>query len=125
MAQQVKSVTLNVHADFIRDIIVAHRASVRLGVDTCPFTGDVLTDDTTHIDHYNHPFDVVVNAWIKKYPIEYLHANLNDGNKDNETEIYFTSDAIRSSFREFHNANTHLRAISKKANLSLLRRKSV
>lgn len=105
----------------IRDIVMDHRSTVNFGVDTCPITGEILTDDNTHIDHYDHPFDVVANAWIKKYPIEYLHGMLNDATKDNETEIYFTTAAIANDFISFHNRNTHLRAISKSANLSILK----
>jgi hypothetical protein len=40
------------------------------------------------------------------------------------THSYFVDENIIADFIEFHNKNTHLRAVSKRANLSDLRKKN-
>jgi len=106
----------------IKHIIDGVRARVVYGLDKCPIGGDRLTPTNTHIDHYNLPFDEVCNAWLKNQNIEFVHSCLNDSKVDHVQEISFASNALRDSFISFHNHNTHLRAVSKTANLSTLRK---
>lgn len=106
----------------IDSIIIAFRKSIAFGFDTCPFTGAVLLPENTHIDHYDLTFNEVVEKWLKTENIDVIHSLLNDSTKDNETKIYFTSDALVKDFIQYHNENTHLRAVSKTANLSILKK---
>lgn len=89
---------------------------------TCPITGTIITDiDNIHIDHYNHTFEIVFEMWIADKNIDELHNKINKQTTgvDNGTRTYFVDDNIINDFIDFHNRNTHLRAISKKANLSM------
>lgn len=106
----------------IKDVVARRRDKVQYGVTLCPISGEVLTKDNTHIDHYNMPFDDVCNAWLKNQNIEFVHSCLNDSSADHVQEISFASRNLKESFIAFHNANTRLRAVSKKANLSILRK---
>jgi Protein of unknown function (DUF3223). len=106
----------------IRDIIVKFRdINVIYGVTKCPITNEVLTKDNTHIDHYNLSFNELFEMWIKGADIDILHSNLNITTLDCEHQIYFTDNSIIEHFRKFHNDNTHLRAVSSKANLYYLK----
>ena len=99
--------------------IAIFRQTVRWGVDLCPFTGEVLTIGNCHIDHYNKPFVEVAEGFISKFGIYYLFERLNPSD-DGETATYFTDQKLIKTFREYHNANTHLRAVSKIANLQII-----
>lgn len=107
----------------IEAIVADVRKKVIFGVDICPISGDALTPDNTHIDHYNLTFEELFTLWIKLQNIDFLHSCLNDSTQDNAQKIYFTSNTIRKSFIEFHNCHTHLRAVTKTSNLSALRKK--
>ena len=89
-------------------------------VSMCHITNEILEKDNTHIDHYDMEFDEVYQIWSKNYTEEYLFSKINK-TEDNSYETYFVDDNIKKDFIEFHNQNTHLRPISKKANLSTLR----
>lgn len=102
----------------IRSIIKIKQSKVSYGIDKCEFTGEILLRQNTHIDHYDLSFDKVFKAWMLEKDVDELFNNLNDTHVDLECEIYFKNDKIKNDFIEFHNNNTHLRAISKKANLS-------
>ena len=107
----------------IDPVIIEFKKGVRYGIDTCQITGELLTKDNTHIDHYDMTFDELFGLWIKDLSIDLLHSLLNDSTIDNATSIYFKSEIIANGFVVFHNDNTNLRAVTKKANLSILTRK--
>jgi hypothetical protein len=108
--------------DAIRGIVAKFRnENVKFGVTVCPLTGDTLLKNNTHIDHYDLTFDEVVTLWLSDKDIKQLHSTLNEGSVDGETEIYFNDSEIIKDFVSFHNNNTHLRAVSKIANLSILK----
>lgn len=107
----------------VRDITIEVSNKVNLGLEKCPITGELLTKENLHIDHYDMTLNELVNKWLEKYNIDDVYNLINHDLKDNETKTYFTSDKIINEFRIFHNANTRLRAVSKKANLSILTRK--
>lgn len=96
------------------------RISKDFGKIKCEFTGEVLFRENTHIDHYNKDFKDVVIGWLSdnSYSLEYLQSKINPLS-DNEFYTYFTDDSLIDSFVKYHNSNTHLRAISKFANLSI------
>ena len=105
----------------IRKHIVKFRSeNVIYGVSICPISGDVLTKENTHIDHYDLTFDLMFNLWVIQYDFDFLYSKIND-TKDNCVETYFTDSLIIENFVNFHNHKSKLRAVSQKANLSILK----
>ncbi len=104
----------------IRGIIASKKCSVVFGIETCPFTGDILLPHNTHIDHYDLTFANLFNIWYREQDHSRLIKAINP-TEDNNTFTYFTDPSINDSFVTFHNANTHLRAVSAYVNLSILR----
>lgn len=93
---------------------------------TCPITGEVITDiNGIHIDHYDEPFDTVFNMWLEDKDIDVLYNSTNKqaSGVNSGTHAYFVDKDIIADFIDFHNKHTHLRAVSKRANLSDLRKK--
>lgn len=105
----------------IRDEIVKFRnANVEFGKTICPFSNEILTSDNTHIDHYDLSFDDMFCVWSASKDLYYLHSKINE-TKDNSFTTYFTDSVIINDFVKFHNENCKLRAVSKTANLSILK----
>ena len=105
----------------IQPIIASFKKSnVIYGKSTCPFTGEVLTQDNTHIDHYDLTFNELFREWIKGKKLSELKEAINK-REDHNITTYFIDKNIESEFVVFHNRNTNLRAISKIANLSILK----
>ena len=71
-----------------------------------------------HIDHYDKTFNELVVEFINQEGREYLFSMINMG-KQNSPYTRFVDSIIDVRFISFHNANTHLRAITKEENLSL------
>lgn len=106
----------------IQPIILDFRQTVYFGHDTCEFTGEVLYPDNTHIDHYDLTFKDLFNEWMTDKSIPDLHSKINhEAIKTFSGETCFTDPTISADFISFHNDNTHLRAVSATANLSILR----
>ena len=121
--------------------------NVIYGVTTCEITGEILTKENTHIDHYDLTFREIVKSFYQKYlseyPIEFIVQNFINETTDNNDETKFLMHIdymehqklvnildykvdgfqlnLESSFIHYHNQNTHLRAVTKEANLSILR----
>ena len=109
----------------IREEIVNFRKeNVVYNETKCPFTGYVLTQYNTHIDHYDLTFDEMFNKWVSQEEIvlDYLIEQIEE-TKDNEFETKFKDKDIEIDFIRFHNANSKLRSVSSTANLSMLRHK--
>ena len=105
----------------IRKLIVQFRdENVVFGVSKCPFTNEVLTKDNTHIDHYDLTFDLMFNLWVVQHNFDFLYSKVNE-TKDNSVVTCFTDGSIIEDFRNFHNEKSKLRAVSKNANLSILK----
>lgn len=96
--------------------------NVVFGISKCPITNEILTQDNTHIDHYDLTFDTMFNLWVVKYNFDVLFSKVNV-TKDNCFETYFTDEAVINHFVSFHNEKSKLRAVSKRANLSILKKK--
>lgn len=94
--------------------------NIKLGVTRCPITNEILTQENIHIDHYDLTFNELFNKWIEDKDIEFLFNRLNK-TMDNNNETYFIDANVAFDFIKFHNENTHLRGVSKKANLSILK----
>ena len=97
--------------------IKAFRETVIYGFQCCPLSGDILTRGNTHIDHYDLSFKELFDRWLNAWEIDNLHDNYVCETKDNECKTYFTDQRIIDDFVSFHNNNTHLRAVTKEANL--------
>ena len=109
----------------IRPTIKDIKNSVKLPY-RCPITGDIITTmDDIHIDHYDMEFNDVFELWIKDKDLDWLYEDVMKSNVDGSTITSFKDESIIKDFIEFHNTHTHLRVVSKKANLSVLKRKSV
>lgn len=103
------------------EIDLYRRKNVQYGVTTCPITGEVLTQDNTHIDHYDLTFQQMFDRWIIGKSIDELFKKINKTD-DNSLLTYFTCDLLINEFIEFHNNHCKLRAVSRIANLSLLKK---
>ena len=91
---------------------------------TCPITGDIITDmNEVQIDHYDLTFKEVFDLWVKEKDLDELASDIEISNVDGSTVTSFTDENIIKDFVDFHNKHTHLRAVSKRANLSILKRK--
>lgn len=105
----------------IRKQIVKFRdENVVFGISVCPITGEILTKGNTHIDHYDLTFDEMFNLWYVQYDFDFLFSKVNE-TKDNCVETHFTDTSIIDDFIIFHNEKSKLRAVSKNANLSILK----
>jgi hypothetical protein len=105
----------------IRKHIVKFRdESVVYGVSVCPITNEVLTKENTHIDHYDLTFDLMFNLWVVQHDFDFLFSKVNE-TKDNCVVTCFTDASIIEDFINFHNLKSKLRAVSKNANLSILK----
>lgn len=88
----------------------------------CPITLQyVASKDDVEIDHYDLTFAELLNLWFQSKDINALYDAVDGG--DNVIGDHFKDKDIEQDFIKFHNANTHLRAVSKFANGSLLRKK--
>ena len=106
----------------IRPIIKEIKNSVKLPY-RCPITGDIITSmDDIHIDHYDMEFNDVFELWIKDKDLDWLYEDVMKSNVDGSTITSFKDESIIKDFIEFHNTHTHLRVVSKRANLSVLRK---
>lgn len=87
---------------------------------TCPITGEVIYDRREiDIHHFDLKFNELFKEWIKDKDIDELYEMTRKSSKCGETSTYFDNERIKLDFIDFHNRNTHLMAISKKANLSI------
>jgi hypothetical protein len=102
----------------VSEIIINYRDNVEFGLVCCPFTDELLTLKNTQIDHHNLTFAELFNKWIVDKDVDILYEKLNT-TKDEISSTYFTDLNIVNDFISFHNANTHLRAVSIEANRML------
>jgi Protein of unknown function (DUF3223) len=102
------------------EIIKFRNENVIYGISFCGFTNEILYPDNTHIDHYDITFDEMFLLWSANKSIEQLYKLINK-TKDNCFETYFTDKELIADFTKFHNQHCKLRAVSKFANLSILK----
>jgi hypothetical protein len=101
-------------------IHVFRHAHVVYGVTRCPITGDTLTESNTHIDHYDLTFDAMFRLWMQSQDIEQAYKKLS-ASADNEYGRRFADPQFAEDFARFHDIHCRLRAVTKEANLSILR----
>jgi hypothetical protein len=115
---QIKNACRNAIYPQIRDM----KAKIKLPF-VCPLSNMVVDSmDKVHIDHYDLDFNEVVEEWLKDKDKQAIFDNINK-TEDNNTLTFFTSPEIVQDFIQFHNAHTHLRALSCQANLTRKRKK--
>ena len=92
----------------IQHIVDGVRNTVVFGESKCLLTGEVLTKENTHIDHYDLDFRFLVDEFIKKYNnIEVIKKGV---------KFYLVDENIKKEWIEFHNNNTNLRPVTATAN---------
>ena len=70
------------------------------------------------IDHYDLKFRELASIWIEQNGgVDSLVKKINP-TADNNTHTYFLDEELKSSFRQFHDAHTHLRFLPKVINRS-------
>lgn len=116
--QDVKSACRNAIAPGIEGL----RSLVNFGVDRCQVTGQVLTKENLHFDHFDLSFEELFFLWSSQFDRDFLISKLNNSKKDNETECYFIDEDLKKDFLVEHGLFTHLRPVTKFANLSLLKK---
>lgn len=106
----------------ISPIIEMHRNQVKLPF-TCPITGEVVTDKSNvHIDHYDLTFKELFDLWMEGKDEDELYDKLLVSKKDGCVEVHFDDPILTMDFYQFHNTHTHLRAVSEKANETILKK---
>lgn len=103
-----------------KNIVEFRNDNVLYGISVCPITYEVLTKENTHIDHYDLTFDSMFNLWMSIQNFDFIFSKVNQTN-DNSFVTCFTDNSIINDFIIFHNTHSKLRAVSKYANLSILR----
>ena len=103
-----------------KEIVKFRDESVIFNASICPITSEVLTKENTHIDHYDLTFDLMFNLWVVQHDFDFLYSKVNE-TKDNCVVTCFTDGSIIEDFVNFHNQKSKLRAVSKNANLSILK----
>lgn len=97
-------------------------AALRNGPAVCPVTGQPIDDSSAHVDHYDPTFFELADSYVAAR------------GGYNAFRVLETADGVfgrrladpvaAAAWQEYHRANAKLRLVSKKANLSLLRRQS-
>lgn len=87
----------------------------------CPVTNELLVAGNTHIDH-EPPFEDLLEAFLRESRITLSDVAVKP-TTDGSTTTDLYDDELRIRWEEFHQRNAVLRAVSIKANLSILRRR--
>jgi hypothetical protein len=105
----------------VREIIDFKNRTFDPGHDVvCRVTGELLSPDTSHIDHAPPwTFDAIAEAFAEGRDLVASVRPTMDG----ECRTVFSGPAIEAEFIAFHNERADLRAVSIRANLSVLTRK--
>lgn len=87
----------------------------------CAVTGEVVYRNDCHVDHAPPwTFDAIVESFLDHSLYDLAQITFVDG--DGNTESRFADQTIADHFARFHAERADLRIVSKRANLSLLRR---
>lgn len=83
----------------------------------CPYTGNAITKDSYHVDHYEPTFLELYTAWMKEQGLRFADIAISDGSA-NEIGRRMVDDVQLASWQKFHRDNARLRMLSPLANLS-------
>lgn len=87
----------------------------------CPIAGEVLTRNSSHVDH-EIPFEEILQSFVGVREIDLANVRVNE-TKDGSTHTLLVDEELRRSWSLFHAQVSGLRLVSKRANLSILRRR--
>jgi hypothetical protein len=108
----------------VADQIQEHKDAAFGAADSipCAITGEMVTRETCHVDHAPPwAFTEIVAAFIRaNWHIDINKVAYTDG--DNVVESSFAEPKTAAEFAQFHKERAVLRVVSKRANLSILRR---
>jgi hypothetical protein len=91
---------------------------IAAGAVACPFTGEVLRRDTSHVDHIApNTFYAMVNKWLKTNGLALEDVAITPP-EVGQVKRDMTDETQVESWRKFHLENASLRLISKLGNLS-------
>lgn len=108
------------------DVLKALRSAVVPSIEAFrmtfrPFTYEGIICNSladVDIDHYDLKFRELASIWIEQNGgVDSLVKKINP-TADNNTHTYFLDEELKSSFRQFHDAHTHLRFLPKVINRS-------
>lgn len=106
----------------VNSVIMEMRNKITLPF-VCPITGETIEDKhLIHVDHYDKTFAELFHEWLKGKDIDELYNKTLKQKGDKRLGTFFDDDELNRDFLEFHNNNTHLRLVSAKANLTILRK---
>lgn len=87
------------------------------GTHVCPYTGELITKDSYHVDHPNPTFYELYRQWLSELGLRIDHIRLSDG-RDNEIGRRMIDPAQKESWQQFHRTHARLRLLSPLGNLS-------
>lgn len=90
---------------------------------TCPCTNEALNFIGSHVDHKSpKTFKQLVKDFINQYNIDVSQVKIVSGAEDNVFQDTFDNKDFEKLWVDYHNSHAEFQIISKKANLSLLKR---
>lgn len=104
-----------------QQILDVRRATFAAGPVTCPVTGEQLTETTSHVDH-EPTLEQLIQDFVTLYSLTLALLKTNT-TQDNDVETLFLDRRLATSWQAYHRQHAGLRVVSRRANLSLLRRR--
>ena len=89
----------------------------------CPVTGDVIRTSDAHVDH-EIPFEELLRRFLEEEGVKLGDVEV-EPPEDEVTMAKLSDAALSKSWQDFHWKNARLRLVSVRANLSVLRKKSL
>lgn len=122
--ENMRGVVIQVLRNIARFSIIEKQNSIIFPI-TCEISGKTLSNiSECHIDHYNKDFAEVTYDWL--YNMKILAEKHNNKLVDiifelykliDDNKKYFKDKNWNRSFKNYHDSHTHLRVVSKEANL--------
>lgn len=107
----------------IRPLIIKFKEDTIKLPFTCPITGEVINEHhLVHVDHYDLTFEELFYKWLKDKNVDDLYKKTLESKRDGYIGTEFNDPNVIANFIDFHNNNTHLRLVSRTANLSTLKK---
>lgn len=102
----------------VRDMMVEFRRDNLRPDSVCPYTGEPLHPQNTHVDHEPPmTFDRIVSEFVESRGVDVRRVKLS-GHRDGVIGDAFADRRFAADFLDFHNHRANLRLVSATANLS-------
>jgi hypothetical protein len=89
-----------------------------IGPQRCPFTNELLTLETCHVDHLSPmTFETLVTEWLKLSGLGEVDVQIT-GREDNSSTRFMTNANQIDSWTAYHRQHARLRLLSQRGNLS-------